>query len=110
LLSDFATPQSYQDIYGHAKQGKKTFLKGDSYNLGPEADSGIVSQRDPAKHRETRKSLSHAFSAKALRLQADVVLHYVNLWIQQIARLGNTDEGINVEEVSCRITIFAKQA
>lgn len=61
---------------------------------------GIVAQRDPAKHRETRKSLSHAFSAKALRLQTDVVLQYVGMWIGQVKRLGNTAEGINTEEVN----------
>jgi hypothetical protein len=61
---------------------------------------GLVVQRDPAKHRETRKSLSHAFSAKVFKLQTDIVLKYVGMWVEQVKRLGNTVEGINTEEVN----------
>jgi hypothetical protein len=59
-----------------------------------------VSERDPLKHREIRKSLSHAFSAKSLRTQTDVVLYYVGMWVEQLKRFGNTEEGVNADEVS----------
>lgn len=97
--STFATPQSYQDIYGHIRAGRQTFLKGESYTAGPESDYGIVTIRDPARHRVVRKSLSHAFSAKALRIQTDVVLKYVDSWVDQVKKHGDGPEGINVDEV-----------
>jgi hypothetical protein len=61
---------------------------------------GIVSQRDLLKHREVRRNLSHAFSAKALRTQTDVVLHYVNIWIDQIKKHADTPQGIITNEVT----------
>ena len=97
--STFATPQSYQDIYGHIRAGRQIFLKGKSYTAGPESEYGIVTIRDPARHRVVRKSLSHAFSAKALRIQTDIVLKYVDSWVDQIKKHGDGPEEINVNEV-----------
>jgi cytochrome P450 len=97
--SAFATPQSYRDICGHIKQGKQIFIKCHAYNTSPESHLGIVTQRDPARHRVIRKSLSHTFSAKALRAQTDVVLKYVDMWVAQIKEHGDSPEGINVDEV-----------
>jgi cytochrome P450 len=74
-------------------------LKGEFYSVGPESDYGIATIRDPARHRMVRKGLSHAFSAKALRTQTDVVLKYVDLWIDQVKKHGARPEGINVDEV-----------
>lgn len=68
--------------------------------MGPESVVSIVSQRDPIKHREVRKSLSHAFSAKSLRTQTDVVLQYVNDWVEQIKKDGRGEKGVNAKEVS----------
>lgn len=103
---DFATPQSFQDVHGHVKQGKQTFCKGEFYGSGDSGSLSIVSARDPEKHREIRKLLSHAFSAKALRLQTDVVIQYVNMFIAQLKRLGNTPEGVIAEEVSSLIQLI----
>ena len=74
-------------------------MKGESYTAGPESDYGIVTIRDPARHRVVRKSLSHAFSAKALRIQTDVVLKYVDSWVDQVKKHEDGPEGINVDEV-----------
>jgi hypothetical protein len=74
-------------------------LKGESYTLGPQSVYGIATMRDPARHRVLRKDLSHAFSAKALRMQTDVVLKYVDLWVDQVKKHGDRPEGINVDEV-----------
>jgi cytochrome P450 len=82
------------------KQGKQTFRKGEFYGFGDSGSLSIVGIRDPEKHREVRKLLSHAFSAKALRLQTDVVIQYVNIFIAQLKRLGNIPEGVVAEEVS----------
>ncbi|KAM3069321.1 hypothetical protein ACMFMG_010826 [Clarireedia jacksonii] len=86
--------QSYQDIHGHAKQGRATFLKSASYMTGSESNIGIISARDPAVHREIRKSLAHAFSAKALRLQEEVVMQYVNLLVDQLRKHESEKGGV----------------
>ncbi|KAI4602264.1 hypothetical protein KJ359_009503 [Pestalotiopsis sp. 9143b] len=52
----------------------------------------IVSARDPEVHARQRKALSHAFSAKALRGQETIVHEYVDLFIQQLSRLGNAGQ------------------
>lgn len=81
----FSTPQSYRDIYGHVTHGKKRFLKTKWY----EADEPrIVRVRDPVAHAEQRRTLSHAFSARALRDQEDVVHLYVDLLLKQLNVLG----------------------
>ncbi|ETS78591.1 hypothetical protein PFICI_10653 [Pestalotiopsis fici W106-1] len=82
----FASPQSYQDIYGHVSKGRGRFLKTEFYDNGPPR---IVSARDPEVHARQRKALSHAFSAKALRGQETIVHQYVDLFVEQLSRLGN---------------------
>lgn len=81
----FATPQSYQDIYGHVSKERGRFLKTEFYDSGPPR---IVSARDPEVHARMRKAMSHAFSAKALRDQEVVVHQYVDLFLQQLSNLG----------------------
>ena len=57
------------------------------------------SERDPVTHREIRKNLSHAFSARALRDQEEVVRKYVDIFMAQLGRLGNDPEGISINMV-----------
>lgn len=93
----FSTPQSYRDIYGHVSHGKKRFLKAKWY----EADEPrIVRVRDPIVHAEQRKTLSHAFSARALRDQEAVVHRYVDLLLNQVNALGDSGKiPVNATEV-----------
>lgn len=95
----FASTQAQQDIYGHPKPGRKPFLKSDFYEKSDGAAQSIASMQDPEQHRQARKALSPAFSAKALRDQQDVVLKYVNMFVDQVRSLGDTAEGIDINEV-----------
>ncbi|KEQ90216.1 hypothetical protein AUEXF2481DRAFT_48845 [Aureobasidium subglaciale EXF-2481] len=79
----FATPQSFNDIYGHATKERSTFIKGTFYEHG-QPEPGIVAERDPEKHRETRRLLSHGFSTKALKDQEDILHKYSDLFVAQI--------------------------
>ncbi|KAJ0114884.1 hypothetical protein J7T55_004626 [Diaporthe amygdali] len=81
----FASVQAYRDIYGHVTTGKERFLKSDAYDT---EEPRISSVRDPAVHAAQRKALSHAFSARALRDQEDVVHQYVNLFMKQLGNFG----------------------
>ncbi|KAF7863855.1 hypothetical protein EAF04_006820 [Stromatinia cepivora] len=93
---DFASPQAYQDIHGHIKQGKSAFLKKQTYNTGSEINIGIISAKDPAVHREIRKSLSHTFSTKAFRFQEEVVIQYIDLLVSRIHRCKDNKKGLNL--------------
>lgn len=87
----FASIQAYQDIYGHLKHGQKRFLKNSWYDPKFDAshqDPRLVRVRDPTIHADQRKALSHAFSARALRSQEEVIHHYVDLFLEQLDKLG----------------------
>jgi cytochrome P450 len=95
----FASPQSYQDIYGHTTKARpKRFLKTDFYDTGDPVPR-ITTARDPAVHAAQRKSLSHAFSAKALRDQEFVVQSYVDHFVRRLGELGdNGQKAIDASE------------
>ncbi|KAF2449553.1 cytochrome P450 [Karstenula rhodostoma CBS 690.94] len=93
----FASAESWKDIYGHTGKGRRSFLKSNFYDS--DKQKSIVTARDPIEHSIQRKSLSAAFSAKALRDQEDVVHQYVDMFIAQIGKLGGAaTKGVNVPE------------
>ena len=93
----FASVGSWKDIYGF-RQGHLPFIKSSFYDGGSFADQAhsIVSERDPAKHARMRKYLSHAFSDRSLKDQEHLVAEVVDLFIRQIGKHGNSDEGIDL--------------
>ncbi|MCJ1395522.1 hypothetical protein MMC18_008408 [Xylographa bjoerkii] len=79
----FATVASSKDIYSHSGKDRRPFLKSAFYTR-PDQEISIVMDRDPVSHSQKRKSLAHAFSAKALREQEGVVMRYVDLWLTRL--------------------------
>ncbi|KAM6512923.1 hypothetical protein FSOLCH5_010615 [Fusarium solani] len=101
----FSSVESYKDIYGHSTKGKKPFLKSTWYANDDSSPPAILSTRDPVDHRKQRQCLSHAFSAKSLRDQQAVVHKYVDLFIEQIGKLGGPDTGgVNIPEAFSWLT------
>lgn len=96
----FSTIQAQKDIYGHSIKGKSQLLKSEFYDQVGRPSPGIIAARVPAEHREIRKSLSHAFSAAALRDQSEVALKYVDLFISQMKKFGSAKEGVSINPVS----------
>lgn len=93
----FCTVEAFRDIYCHYTAGKNKLLK--TQALDSEEYPRITSVKNPIGHAEQRKSLSHAFSAKALRFQEDLIHQYVDLWIHQLDKLGNMGEkSVNITE------------
>ncbi|KAH0428752.1 cytochrome p450 [Colletotrichum camelliae] len=78
----FNTAQSLQDIYGNPAKTGQTFLKS-SFYAGPSGYSTIVMERDPIKHKETRKLLSYGFSAKELQAQEPILKTNLNMLVLQ---------------------------
>lgn len=92
----FASVEAYRDIYGHVGQDKKRFIKSAWYER---EEPRLVTVRDPAEHAMQRRALSHAFSARALRDQEELVHQYVDLFVQQLGNLGdNGRKGVNVTD------------
>lgn len=94
----FGGAETYKQIYGHTSRSHRPFLKGDFYAADPSQAPSIVRERDPKRHEEMRRSLSHAFSAKSLRLQQDLILHYVDLFVQQLTKFGTQGNGVGMDE------------
>ena len=86
------------DIYGHASKDRKVFPKSTFYDH-PQPEPGIVAERDPERHRDTRKLLSHGFSAKALKEREAILSYYVDLFVAQIGRLGTGENPLNMKQV-----------
>lgn len=95
-----ATAKSLQDIYGHAKQGRRPFLKSIWYES--DREHSIVTERDPEKHRAVRRDLAHAFSTAALRDQSVTVIRYGDMFVEKIKLFGHEEGGINITEVRLR--------
>ncbi|CAG8984173.1 hypothetical protein HYALB_00008175 [Hymenoscyphus albidus] len=85
-----------KEIYGHVNKDKKPFLKSAFYD-GTGAPN-LVTERDPVRHASTRRALAAAFSVKSLRDQTGIVVKYVDQFVEQLERLGNTPEGVPMEE------------
>ncbi|KAI9878961.1 MAG: hypothetical protein M1830_010015 [Pleopsidium flavum] len=91
----FSSPESWRDIYGQ-RSGHQTFVKSNFYSGGNFASQAfsIVSERDPAKHREMKKYLSTAFSDRSLKNQEYLISGVIDQFIQQIGKLGG--DGIDM--------------
>ncbi|KAL2043871.1 hypothetical protein N7G274_003391 [Stereocaulon virgatum] len=102
----FNTAQSWRDIYG-IRKGHETFIKSEFYdggNFAAEALS-IVSERNPTRHSEMRKSLSSAFSDRSLREQEYLIAEVVDQFIDMLDSGG--DGGIELDLVNAfNLTTF----
>ncbi|KAM4067574.1 cytochrome p450 [Hirsutella rhossiliensis] len=89
----FNSARSWHDIYGVRKGRSNCFTKSDFYdggNFAAEAHS-IVSERDPAKHRQMRKFLARAFSESSLREQEALIGETIDHFVQRVGKEGVAD-------------------
>ncbi|KAM0350673.1 hypothetical protein ACHAPU_003162 [Fusarium lateritium] len=103
----FGSPNAYKDIYNHASKDKELFRKSQLfYDPDPSITRpSIVFAIDPKDHRSQRKSLHHAFSAKALRDNEETVQNHVKILIKQLGqRAGPGTDGVNMSDVFNWIT------
>ncbi|KAM5357609.1 hypothetical protein ACJZ2D_016088 [Fusarium nematophilum] len=78
----FTSTRAFEDIYGHAnhQKGRKPFLKSEFYD-NPDEMSPLGAERDPVKHRDTRKQLAHSFSESALSQQLPYIMRHWFNWL-----------------------------
>ena len=81
----FSSAQSWQDIYG-TRPGHDLCIKSAFYQAGDFASqaSSVVTEQDPAKHKEMRKYFSNSFSEKALKKQEYLVNDIIDRFIRSI--------------------------
>ncbi|KAF2492608.1 putative cytochrome P450 [Lophium mytilinum] len=93
----FNTAQSYRDIYDF-RPGKRCFVKSDFYEGGTFADQcgSIVSERDPEKHGQMRRYLSHAFSQRSLLEQESLVARVINDFMDQLEKQAATGQEVDL--------------
>ncbi|KAH7174694.1 cytochrome P450 [Fusarium flagelliforme] len=98
----FRSPTAFKDIYNHVSKDKPVFPKSDyMYMRDPSVKRhDIVFVKDPHDHRAQRKTLSHAFSAKALRDNEESVQTHVKLLLDRLEhRAGPGSDGANMCDV-----------
>ncbi|KAF4969066.1 hypothetical protein FSARC_3628 [Fusarium sarcochroum] len=98
----FRSATAYRDIYNHVSKDRSLFLKSDIfYILDPSGlRPNILFAKDPQDHREQRRSLSHAFSSKALRDNEASVKYHESLFLKRLGEHAGPDsEGLNMSEI-----------
>jgi cytochrome P450 len=85
----FIEPEVWKDVYGHQSEFTKTaeFYGPDAYGSPP----GIM-RANNVSHARQRKTVSHAFSDKALKDQEQLLKGYIWLLIEKLK--GLTDGGL----------------
>lgn len=101
----FRTIRAFEDIYGF-QQKKPQFLKSAFYD-NPDEMSPMGAERDPIKHRETRRLFTHAFSATGLREQKPTIIGYVDFLIQKLSKEGAGPDGVLIDQASEPGVLFA---
>ncbi|KAI1380472.1 cytochrome P450 [Hypoxylon crocopeplum] len=95
----FASIESWKDIYGHATAGRQTCIKSEFYEVfgGGFNSTCIGSERNPTEHGRMRKSLSAAFSTKALLEQEEIVNGNVDAFVRRVGADGGPGtKGLNM--------------
>ena len=102
----FASVGSWKAIYGHPIAGKPTFPKSEFYDMyGSGYDSLCIgSERDPKTHGRMKKSLTAAFSTKALTEQEHIIQQCVDGFIRAIG-IKDMGKGINMVDW-CEMVAF----
>lgn len=93
----FTDPQAWKDIYGH-RQGHPQFHK-DPIHVGSVQDipgATTLTMADDANHTRQRRTLSHAFSQKALLEQESIIRGYVDLLVAKLTPFANSGQPVNM--------------
>lgn len=82
-------------IYGHPTAGKQTMTKSDFYEMYGAGFRSLCigSERNPQRHGQMKKSLSAAFSTKALAEQERIVMMVIDDFVARIGQDGGPGTG-----------------
>jgi hypothetical protein len=94
----FCSPGAWTAIYTPNNKGVGKILKNEFYDMfgsGFKIQS-IGTERDPVLAHQKRALFSSALSAKGLAQQEPVMQKNINLFVEKLGKLGNTDQGIDM--------------
>ncbi|KAJ5156103.1 cytochrome P450 [Penicillium capsulatum] len=94
----FCSPGAWTAIYTPSHKGVAKILKNEFYDMfgaGFEIQS-MGTERDPVLAHQKRALFSSALSAKGLAQQEPVMQKNVNLFVEKLGMLGNSDRGIDM--------------
>lgn len=94
----FCSPGAWTAIYTPNNKGVGKILKNEFYDMfgsGFKIQS-IGTERNPVLAHQKRALFSSALSARALAQQEPVMHKHINLFIEKLGKLGNTDQGIDM--------------
>ena len=89
----YTTAQAWNDIYGFNGPSKRQLPKPPRFEKG--AIPNIISGND-ADHTRFRKAMSHAFSERAMRDQEPIINEYINLLIEKLKGVADSDAKTNI--------------
>lgn len=93
----FSHPDSIKDIYGQVNiNHPKFFPKSRTFYQQTDVGRSVGTEVDPVIHQKIRKLLAPGFSASALKRQEDVVLHYIDLLVEQVKIHGSNPSGMDM--------------
>jgi cytochrome P450 len=92
----FASAASNKDIYGQT--GAATFVKSTFYKTSNFDASDIIGESDVTVHANMRRIWAHGFSQQALQKHEELEQKYVDLFINQIGKYGDSGKGIDLTE------------
>ncbi|KAJ1332026.1 aspirochlorine biosynthesis cytochrome P450 monooxygenase [Microdochium nivale] len=93
----FSTAGGWRDIYGH-RQGHPQFHK-DPIHVGSVQDlpgSTTLTMANDEEHSRQRRTLSHAFSQKALLEQETIIRGYVDLMVTKLSVFADNQKPVNM--------------
>ncbi|KAL8296862.1 hypothetical protein RB601_003680 [Gaeumannomyces tritici] len=95
----FSHPDSMKDIYGQVNINHPKFIpKSRTFYQQTDVGRSVGTEVDPVIHQKIRKLLAPGFSASALKRQEDVVLHYIDLLVEQIKVHGSKPGGMDMTD------------
>ncbi|KAH7028652.1 cytochrome P450 monooxygenase [Macrophomina phaseolina] len=99
----FCSVESWKGIYGHASaQRTKPMVKSEFYDMYGSGYRSLCigSERDPARHRRMKQTLTAAFSTKALLEQESIVRGCVDQFVTAVGRASDASPAGNGVDVT----------
>lgn len=81
----FVSAEAWKDIYGHRRGGKKSFIKVTKFYTKPINGTNNMITANDTDHTRIRKTLSHAFSDRALKEQQDLLAGYARKLVSKLS-------------------------
>ncbi|KAJ1329927.1 aspirochlorine biosynthesis cytochrome P450 monooxygenase [Microdochium nivale] len=81
-------PEAWKEIYGHKKESSQHFPKDPSFYDASSTPVKDIIHADNDGHKRMRRVMAHAFSEKALRGQANLLNHHVDLFISKFTEMA----------------------